>query len=246
MRRSTRCTNKRDAQRFESELRRQLLAQKTQSGYTFSDAALRWLTEKKHKRSISTDLMILDWFEPHLANTYLSDISRDRVEQLRLMILAGRSRETVNRYMALLRSILRIARDDWEWVEKIPKIPMYPHSARPPQILKYAGMDDSGKRTAATFICPGMVCRVYGAENKGNSIVTVGLDKSRRCTISTRDNEKQPLADDSTEYDCVLCAERAIHSPPYYQHGFCESCWQGLGRKIYHAGLAQGRDEGRP
>lgn len=138
VRQSTRSTNKRDAERYESELRRRLSALRKQSGYTFSDAALRWLEEKKHKRSLSTDLMILDWFRPHLENTYLSEITRDRVEQLRKLKLEGCSESTVNRYFALLRAILKRARDDWEWVEKVPKVPMYQARTMTPRFLSYA------------------------------------------------------------------------------------------------------------
>lgn len=82
--------------------------------------------------------MILDWFRPHLENTYLSEITRDRVEQLRKLKLEGCSESTVNRYFALLRAILKCARDDWEWVEKVPKVPMYQAKTREPRFLTFA------------------------------------------------------------------------------------------------------------
>lgn len=134
---STGTTVRRDAEKYQAELRKTLQSLRKQSGHTFSDAALRWLDEKQHKKSLDTDLMILDWFRPHLETLYLSEITRDKVEELRQLRRKDSSTETVNRYMALLRSILRIARDDWEWVEKIPKVPMYPKKTRPPRFLTW-------------------------------------------------------------------------------------------------------------
>ncbi len=137
IRRSTGCRTRRDAYQFQEKLRERLNCSPT-SHYTFSDAAQRWLEEKSHKRSLSTDQTILAWLEPHLGNTYLSDITRDRVEQLRKMRLKGSSTETVNRYLQLLRAILRSARDDWEWIDKIPKVPMYPKPVREARFLTSA------------------------------------------------------------------------------------------------------------
>lgn len=139
IRRSTGTSVKRDAQRVEAELRRHLSRLRQQSGYTFSDAAIRWLQEKKHKRSLSTDVMILEWFAPHLENTCLSEITRDEVERLRSLRLESSSENTVNRYFALLRAILKCARDDWEWVEKVPKVPMYAVKKREPRFLTWDG-----------------------------------------------------------------------------------------------------------
>ncbi len=40
------------------------------------------------------------------------------------------STSTANHYMALVRAILRKARDEWEWVERIPKVPMFKQATR--------------------------------------------------------------------------------------------------------------------
>lgn len=40
------------------------------------------------------------------------------------------SKATANRYLALVRAILRRARDEWEWVDRIPKVRLYPQSQR--------------------------------------------------------------------------------------------------------------------
>ena len=129
-------TNKTRARQLEGELRDQLWRTKHLShGKTFADAAIRWIDDHQHKRSLDTDLLILEWFRPHLEDTLLVEITRDRVEELR-KLKKGKP-ATVNRHMALLRAILRAARDDWEWVEKIPKVPMYAKDSKGPRFLSW-------------------------------------------------------------------------------------------------------------
>jgi integrase len=135
IKRSTGTTVKSDAQRFQERLRGRLqnIRETPAGAYTFNDAAIRWLDKKSKKRSLKRDVEIIAWLKPHIGDTLLSEITRDVVEALRekksleRTNRSGRpcSEQTVNRYMALLRSILRIARDDWEWLSKIPKVPMY-------------------------------------------------------------------------------------------------------------------------
>ena len=36
----------------------------------------------------------------------------------------GNKPATVNRYLAVLRGLLRMARDEWQWIDHIPKIRM--------------------------------------------------------------------------------------------------------------------------
>lgn len=133
--RSTGSSNKRDALRFQEQLRAELQAERRTSAFTFNDAARRWLKEKQHKRSIETDRMIIEWYSKLIGDFYLSEITRNNIEKLRDFKLESSSRETVNRYMALLRAILRIARDDWEWIQTIPKVPMFPREVREPRFL---------------------------------------------------------------------------------------------------------------
>jgi len=129
-------TNKTRAKQLESELKDELWRTKHLSkGKTFGDAAIRWIDEHQHKRSLATDLIFIQWFQPHLENVLLVEITRDRVEELRK--LKEGSNATVNRYMGLLGSILRAARDDWEWIEKIPKVPMYPKKESTPRFLSW-------------------------------------------------------------------------------------------------------------
>lgn len=135
--RSTHTAVKREAERYQEWLRKELQASRSNSGHTFNEAALRWLEERSWKRSISTDTIILEWFARHLAGVYLSDITREKIEELRLLKKAESSESTTNRYFQVLRALLKEARDNWQWIEKIPKVPMYKKEPRSPRFLTW-------------------------------------------------------------------------------------------------------------
>ncbi len=94
---------------------------------TWEEAVLRWLGEKEHKASRRDDLRNFRWLHGHLAKMELSEINRDVVEQ----IAQARRRDgvrngTVNRTLALLRSVLRAAAEDWEWLNRAPRVRLLP------------------------------------------------------------------------------------------------------------------------
>ena len=67
---------------------------------------------------------MLKWFAPYLSGKALCDVDRETLERVRQVRAKGVAPATVNRYMALIRAILRRARDDWEWLDRIPKVSM--------------------------------------------------------------------------------------------------------------------------
>lgn len=127
VRQSTHQVSKRKAAVYESHLRDLLDRERLgNSGKTFEDAAIRWLEDNQHKRSIAGDATIIAWLRPYIGTLFLQEITRSKIEELRTLKCQEASRSTVNNYMALLRSILRAAWLDWEWIDRIPKVPMYP------------------------------------------------------------------------------------------------------------------------
>ena len=40
------------------------------------------------------------------------------------------SASAANRYLALVKAILRRARDEWEWIDKIPRVKLFPEPKR--------------------------------------------------------------------------------------------------------------------
>lgn len=55
----------------------------------------------------------------------LDQITQDVIERVRSARLKEVSKATVNRYLELVRSILLRARDEWEWIERAPKVRLF-------------------------------------------------------------------------------------------------------------------------
>lgn len=91
--------------------------------YTWSQAELRWLKEMSHKRSLHDDISNFEWLEKHLSNLSLNKITKDVIEQTACKKEdSGVKASTVNRMLALIRSVLNKACKQWEWIEQVPNI----------------------------------------------------------------------------------------------------------------------------
>lgn len=91
--------------------------------YLWEDAVLRFLTETQHKRDHEGDKKRLKWLHPHLEGHSLKSIDRDLIEEI-IQAKQGRAPGTINRYLATIRTILRKAENEWEWIDKAPIIRM--------------------------------------------------------------------------------------------------------------------------
>lgn len=69
--------------------------------------------------------MILDWLDIHLKGQPLHSITREVVDELRALRAEETSKSTANRYMALLRAVLKKAAEDWKMLAVAPKVRMY-------------------------------------------------------------------------------------------------------------------------
>ena len=130
VRRSTGTDDREQAEEFEHALRARLWRERKlgeRGAITFKEACTRWLAETR-KRTKKQDRLTLDWFLsfPELAESALQDVDRDVIERLRLLLLkGGRSEATVDRYMSVLRAMLRKAEREWRYLERAPSVPMY-------------------------------------------------------------------------------------------------------------------------
>lgn len=99
--------------------------------HTWQEAVVRWLTEHCHKKSIEDDKKHLRWLDDHLNGKYLDEINKimiDRIKQVKQQ--SGVSNATVNRVLAVMRSILNCAKNDWEWLETVPSVRLLPEPQR--------------------------------------------------------------------------------------------------------------------
>ena len=105
---------------------------------TWQEAVVRYLAEKSGKATLGTDKSHLRWLDPFLANKYLDEINRDLIADISIARQKpyqipremGPARKivpkpsTINRTLEIIRAILRMARDNWEWITVCPNIPM--------------------------------------------------------------------------------------------------------------------------
>jgi integrase len=131
---STGTPDKSKAQEFHDRLKAQLWEQTklgAKRNYSWNEAVVRWLSETEYKASRKDDLGHLRWLDQFLDGIALNAINRDCLDKLiRAKLAADVRPATVNRMLALIRSILRKAALEWEWLDKVPKIRLLPEASR--------------------------------------------------------------------------------------------------------------------
>ena len=87
---------------------------------TWDEAAYRWLQETQHKKSHHSDVAMVRWFKKYLSMKPLNEVTRDVVTKIIEIKLTQASCSTANRFIALIRAILRRAEREWEWIARSP------------------------------------------------------------------------------------------------------------------------------
>lgn len=132
-----RCTagtpNKTQAQEYHDQLkseswRIQCLGAKPK--FTWDEAACKFLLETQHKATHERDKEKLRWLQQFLRNRPLHEIDRELIDRISHLKADETSPSTANRHLSLIRSILRKACQDWEWIDKVPKIRLFPEPKR--------------------------------------------------------------------------------------------------------------------
>lgn len=128
--RSTGTSDRLKAQEYHDKLKAELwdvsrLGMKP--SHLWEEAVVRWMDEKSHKASIESDQQNFRWLHSHFAGLALNEIDRSRVDLVvKARKASGVSNGTVNRTLALVRSVLRAAMHDWEWIDRVPRIRLLP------------------------------------------------------------------------------------------------------------------------
>lgn len=90
---------------------------------TWQEAVVRYLVVKSSLRSIEDVKRICRKLDPYLGHLALDQMTGDVLWKIIQSELGkGNKPATVNRYLALIRCLFRMARDEWQWVESFPKI----------------------------------------------------------------------------------------------------------------------------
>ena len=90
---------------------------------SWQEAVVRYLVVKANLRSIGDVRQIFRKLDLYLSTLNLNEITGDTVWKIAQGELnRGCKPATVNRCLANLRAVLRMARDEWQWIDTFPKI----------------------------------------------------------------------------------------------------------------------------
>ena len=126
--RSTGTEDKSQAQEYHDKLKVSLWEQQRlgiKPRRAWKEAVVRWLAETSEKATHQEDVKKLRWLDPFLGNLMLDDITLDVIDGIKAEKLKTAGKATVNRYLALVRAILLRSRDEWEWIDKVPKVKLF-------------------------------------------------------------------------------------------------------------------------
>lgn len=94
---------------------------------SWQEAVVRYLTIKANLRSYRDVNRICRMLDPYLRSLTLNQINGDVIwSVVQGQLKKGNTPATVNRYLALIRNLLKMARDEWQWIDSIPKIRLLP------------------------------------------------------------------------------------------------------------------------
>lgn len=94
---------------------------------SWQEAVVRYLAVKANLRSIEDVKRICRKLDPYLGHLNLDQINGDVI----WLVIQGEMKKgnmpaTINRYLATIRALLRMARDEWQWIDNMPKIRLLP------------------------------------------------------------------------------------------------------------------------
>lgn len=123
---------------------------------TWPEAVERWIQERPAKRSLNKDAGNLRWLHPYFGALRLDEIDADAIRaaaDARAAEPADKRKDegkltsaaTVNRMLALIRSILRAA-VEWGWIDRAPAVRMRQEKA---ERLRWLTRDEADRLIAA-------------------------------------------------------------------------------------------------
>ena len=113
----------------------------------WNEAVVRYLVETSHKASQVADKAHLRWMDQFLGGLKLAQIDRELLDRIHYARLAdGAANSTVNRTMEVIRAVLRRAANEWDWLDKVPRIRMLPE---PNRRVRWLTRDEADRLIAA-------------------------------------------------------------------------------------------------
>ena len=126
LRGSTKTENRQDAEALLAKLKHEAYLENylgVKPKRSWKEAVVRYLALKANLRSIEDTRRICRKLDPYLGELGLDEINGDIVWRvIEGQLAKGNQPATVNRYLATMRCLLKMARDEWQWIDSMPKI----------------------------------------------------------------------------------------------------------------------------
>jgi integrase len=89
----------------------------------WQEAVVRYIALKENLRSIADVRRTFRKLDPYLGKLYLDQITGDVIwKVIEGELKKGNKPATVNQYLCVIRALLRMARDEWQWITAFPRI----------------------------------------------------------------------------------------------------------------------------
>ena len=109
---------------------------------SWQEAVVRYLELKRTLRSFSDVQRICRFLDPYLGSMMLNQINGDVVwSVVQGETKRGNKPATVNRTLSTMRALLRMARDEWQWIDNFPKIKLLTGEVERNRWLTHADAD---------------------------------------------------------------------------------------------------------
>ena len=126
LRGSTKTENQQDAKALLAKLKHEAYLESylgVKPKRSWQEAVVRYLALKASLRSLEDTRRICRMLDPYRGGLTLNEINGDVIWRvIEGQLAQGNKPATVNRYLATIRSLLRMARDEWQWIDSMPKI----------------------------------------------------------------------------------------------------------------------------
>lgn len=110
---------------------------------SWQDAVVRYMGENRDKRTRDDDQAHLRKLDPFLAGKRLQDVTMDALWPFvhHRRDVDGVTNATINRALEVVRRVLRLAQDEWGWLERVPKVRMLREPQRRIRFLTHEDAD---------------------------------------------------------------------------------------------------------